>query len=176
MLLTGGRKCTHWYEGLRSPHASALHSNPPGFRKKKFEYFSNILVYIYIYIYVCVCVCVCAIHTCTRITLGLCWLSGHRFYPTTYEGRVHSNLKSHDHFYEAYLPFLTENINLNQEWNPEPYSFPAKRAEHYMIQIQVQGQVKTETMSQFPVKVIKKNINVNPITAIVFNVYLINVY
>ena len=29
------------YEGSRSPHASALHWNPPGFCKKKVKYFSN---------------------------------------------------------------------------------------------------------------------------------------
>ena len=38
-------KFTHAYEGSRSPHASALHWNPPGFRKKKVEYFSNRVVY-----------------------------------------------------------------------------------------------------------------------------------
>ena len=29
-----GEKFTHAYEGLRSPHASALHCNPQGFAKK----------------------------------------------------------------------------------------------------------------------------------------------
>jgi hypothetical protein len=34
-LLTSAKKFTLAYEGSRSPHASALHWNPSGFRKKK---------------------------------------------------------------------------------------------------------------------------------------------
>ena len=42
-LLTGGRKFSHAYESSRSSHVSALHWNPPDFRKKnKVGYFSNI--------------------------------------------------------------------------------------------------------------------------------------
>ena len=34
-------KFTHAYGGWKSPHTSALHWNPPGFRKKKVGYFYN---------------------------------------------------------------------------------------------------------------------------------------
>ena len=37
-------KFRHAYESSRSPHASALYWNPPGFRKKKVWYFSNRVV------------------------------------------------------------------------------------------------------------------------------------
>ena len=40
-LLTGGEKFTHAYGVSRSPHASVLHWNPPGFRVKKAGFFSN---------------------------------------------------------------------------------------------------------------------------------------
>ena len=33
----GNKKFTHTYEGLRSPHANALHWNPTGFWKKKLK-------------------------------------------------------------------------------------------------------------------------------------------
>ena len=37
-----GKKFTHAYDGSRSPHASALHCKPSGFRKKiRVGYFSN---------------------------------------------------------------------------------------------------------------------------------------
>ena len=36
----------HVYEDSRSPHASVLHGNPPGFpKKKKVGYFSNRVVF-----------------------------------------------------------------------------------------------------------------------------------
>ena len=43
----GGGKFTHAYEGSRSPRASGLHCNPPGFRKKNnnIGYFSNRVVF-----------------------------------------------------------------------------------------------------------------------------------
>ena len=54
-LLGGGKKFTHAYECSRSPHANALHFNPPGFRKKKVGYFPNYSIKFHwlLILYVC---------------------------------------------------------------------------------------------------------------------------